>query len=118
MAQKRRNAPTKITPVQEQKVESAIEQFQNRWGVNFNKDVTREIISRTTEQITQPDADIKIRPAVRNQMFAMLIEEAPEKAIKLRMDMKEKRGAEYSNADKTRVMDVARNKGWRAARAE
>ena len=118
MAQKRRTAPTKITPEQEHKVESAVEKFQNRWGVNFNEDVTREIISRTTEQITQPDADIKIRPAVRNQMFAMLIEKAPEKAIKLRMDMKEKRGAKYSTVEKRRVVDVARNKGWRAARAE
>ncbi len=118
MAQKRRTAPTKITPEQEHKVESAVEQFQNRWGVNFNEDTTQEIISRTTEQITQPDAEIKIRPAVRNQMFAMLIEKSPEKAIKLRMNMKEKRGAEYSKAEKQRVMDTARSKGWRAARAE
>ncbi|MFP3950292.1 MAG: hypothetical protein ACLFUZ_04355, partial [Candidatus Micrarchaeia archaeon] len=118
MVQKRRTAPTKITPEQEQRVESVMEQFQNRWGINFNEDVTREIISRTTEQITQPDAEIKIRSAVRNQMFAMLIERAPEKAIKLRMNMKEKRGAEYSKAEKQRVMDVARSKGWRAARAE
>ena len=116
MSPKHKTAPKKkLTPEQTQKVESAIAEFQKRWGINFRDDA-QTIIDRATERITEPDADVKIRPAVRNQMFAMLIEKAPEKAINLRMKMHEKRGKKFTGEQKTKIMAVAKEEGWRASR--
>ena len=119
MGPKQKTAPKKkLTPEQTQKIESTISVFQQQWGMNLNAKDTQKVIERVAEHITEQDSEVKVRPAVRNQMFAMLIKKAPEKAMAFRINMKEKRGANYSAEQKQHILSVAQNQGWRAARAE
>jgi len=119
MSPKQKTGPKRESaPEQTQKIQSEIATFEQRWDVKLTAPQTNQIMERVTEQITEQGSEVKIRPAVRNQMFAMLIEKAPEKAMAFRMKMKERQGARYTAEQKQRVLNVAREQGWRAARME
>ncbi len=99
-------------------IQSEVERFQQKWGMELTAQETSKVVDRATANISNAESEIKVRPAVRNQMFAMLIEKSPAKAISMRMEMYEKRGKPVTSAQKTRVRAVAKEKGFRAARME
>ena len=107
-----------LTPAETTKVQSAIDSFQQKWGMELTARETGRIVERATEAILRPNNEVGIKPAVRNQMFAMLIEKDPGKAIQFRMDMMEKKGKTISDEKRELVVSVAENEGWQAAREE
>jgi|GEM_PF-2816857 len=107
-----------LTKDQTTKVQSSLEQFQQKWGMELTAAETTQIIERATEQIADPQSEVGIKPAVRDQLFAHLISHDPEKAMELRISAYENRGKTIKLPDKAKVMRVAREKGFRAANRE
>ncbi|MBD3398105.1 hypothetical protein GF412_02815 [Candidatus Micrarchaeota archaeon] len=101
-----------------QEVRSEVDNLTERWGMELTSQETRQVVADATRRITDPENEVGVKPAVRDQMFAMLMEKAPEKAIKFRMSMYEKKGKTFTPEQKRKIIRAAENKGWRAARAE
>jgi hypothetical protein len=117
--QKRKGGhPMDAGPAVSARAKSEAESFGQRWGMELTSRETERVVEQALSKVHESGGDVKIRPAIRDQMFAMLIKKDPTKAISFRMSMHEKRGAELSAEQKNRVREVAKEEGWRAARAE
>ncbi|MBN2121617.1 hypothetical protein JW721_00975 [Candidatus Micrarchaeota archaeon] len=108
-----------LGPTDTQKqMENTIEAFERKWGMKLTERETREIVERAVEKILDSGAELKMKPTVRNEMFAMLIEKDPMKAISFRMEAYEKRGKKVTAAEKKAILHTAEESGFKAAREE
>jgi hypothetical protein len=99
-------------------LENAIEGFEKKWGMELTKQETQQIIKRAVSKMLDSEEELEVKPAVRNEMFAMLIEKDPEKAISFRIRAYEKRGKKITDSNKRAVRNIAKTEGFRAARKE
>lgn len=116
MARTTASPKRELTLQQQQKVESEIASFGKRWGIELTAQETARVFDRATERIAGSEKGIQIRPAVRDQMFALLIEKDPGRAIELRMSMLEKQGKNIGSEKRDEIVAIAQDEGWQAAR--
>lgn len=100
------------------RLESTIESFERKWGMELTQGETQKVMDSALSRMGESGKLLKVRPAVRDEMFAMLIKKDPEKAISFRMEVYENRGKKIGAAEKNAVMRIAKQDGFRAAREE
>jgi hypothetical protein len=100
-------------------MESVVEFFEKKWGIELTGKETREIIERAASRVLESDDEMEIQPAVRDEMFAMMIRKDPERAISFRMNIHENKGGKrIAPAHKQMIMWIAREQGFAAAKKE
>lgn len=101
-------APEKADDLELLKRAPAIAELQNissRYGLNLTSDQANAIIDRALEPRSSgaEKTDRQVKMSVRNQLFRMLAETDPKKAMEIKVEQYEKRGFKISESTRSRI---------------
>ncbi len=93
-------------------VQSAMQAYQQHYGIKLTEQETSRVVENALKNLRSTSTS-EVRGAIKDQLFALLMKKDPARAIELRMQTQG-----VAEPEKSRIHDIAEEKGFKAANAE